>query len=357
MQNQAVISIIDTGFAGGVVAAADKVLGVYDLNNQFKAWDAGGLGKRVLQSFAGDLRKPHGSMVLDRTLTLAPASPLVLIRAFDSEGNMVHGNDDSSSPLWMEGLLWAVGKCRELGLSSVTNCSFGGFDGAMDGTGRDASRLATVTGKGKPGHVVVAAAGPGDGRAVHASWDVGPGQTERIAVEQKETTLYNFWAGQGVPDDFRLGVRRNGVLIQEFCAQRMPRSPWNNCRYRSFEVSGRADVVFTLTREGTAGGGIDSKSNFDCWICDDTARFLDHHQGREVIVEPAIFPHVLAVGLKQGTYSPDQNKPGRKPDVLLQGQGFISMRIPEVTAKVAEMLSADPALDVDQVRTRLGKFR
>ena len=67
-------------------------------------------------------------------------------------------------------------------------------------------------------------------------------------------------------------------------------------------------------------------------------------------------PQVISVGLIAGAYAPDQALPGGKPDVLLPGGGAISFRLPEVVAQAARLLAAEPGLDVDGVRRRIGKF-
>jgi len=73
-------------------------------------------------------------------------------------------------------------------------------------------------------------------------------------------------------------------------------------------------------------------------------------------VEPAALPSVIAVGLKAGNYSSAQRLPGHKPDVLIDGGGPISFRLPEVVGKVRRILEDNPNLDALQVKALLGKY-
>ena len=70
---------------------------------------------------------------------------------------------------------------------------------------------------------------------------------------------------------------------------------------------------------------------------------------KTAIVEPAVFPEVIAVGFADRCYSPDQWQLSSKPDILLEGGGMLSFRLPEVTAKVAQVLSEHPQFDSKQV--------
>jgi hypothetical protein len=81
-------------------------------------------------------------------------------------------------------------------------------------------------------------------------------------------------------------------------------------------------------------------------------------EGHDHVSAPAVFPNVIAVGLRTVDYSGDQWKPGSKPDVLLPDTGSeISFRTPEVTAAVARLLiETEGNLDVDAVRALLGKY-
>jgi hypothetical protein len=106
---------------------------------------------------------------------------------------------------------------------------------------------------------------------------------------------------------------------------------------------------------GTACGDSRCAQRFDVWV-NGGASFLDHVDAT-LVAEPAVFPHVIAAGLRSGSYAPDQMQPGSKPDVLVPGAGPISFRLPEVTAAVARLLmESEAGLDVEQVRALLGKF-
>jgi hypothetical protein len=63
----------------------------------------------------------------------------------------------------------------------------------------------------------------------------------------------------------------------------------------------------------------------------------------------------VAVGIKNLSYSNDQALAGQKPDVLLPGDGPISFRTPEVTARIGSLLKANPSLDAKQIQALLAK--
>ncbi|MBZ0188412.1 MAG: hypothetical protein K8F91_19345, partial [Candidatus Obscuribacterales bacterium] len=242
-------------------------------------------------------------------------------------------------------------------LSTVTNCSFGGYTHAMDGSGWEAFCLGKVSGKDKPGHIVVAGAGSGDGRALRASLAVRPGSSESVVCNQSETTTYNFWcralSDSPLSQGWHIEVLKGDSVVFAQSGHQVPGNLWNGRQQSTFAIHGAGQVVFRVSRDHCD----DSEPTwFDCYINhQDDAVFLDHIN-LSTVAEPAVFPGVLAVGLVKGSYSPDQEQAGAKPDVLIAGNGPISFRLPELVARVAEWLSSDPLLDVAKVKQRLGKF-
>ncbi len=351
----AAIIVIDSGFSLQSLAGARNVLAYCDVFTGRTLFGDTPLSAAELSFLGGDDRLNHGSIVLESTVEMAAESPLILVRAFSPGGGLIRTrwhNGHRVARGWTEGYLWAVEHLQKLGLPSVANCSFGGFTHAMDGTGWESFQLGQVTGKGKPGHIVVAAAGPGDGRNMHASCRVSPGHSCSMGVEQADDTNYNFWVGSGAPADWVLEVRAGETLMYRFAGDQVPLNFWNNRQQLTFTVRADGPVSLVVSRSEARATEV---SRFDCWINSDKARFVDHVDPT-YIAEPAIFPQVLSAGLQSGSYSPEQNLPGGKPDVLLSGHGPISFRLPEVTARVAQLLAADPSLDVDAVRTKVAKL-
>ena len=375
MDGQTALIVIDSGFSADSLSRAQKVLGVYDLPSGRKyAANSPFTGSEAADAFAGDALN-HGSIVLTRLMELSPASPVVLIRAFGDDGligTSWHGFDSAhrggqiKSPGWTEAYLWAVEHCNRLGLNSVANCSFGGYSHAMDGTGWNSFQLAKVTGSGKPGHIVVAAAGAGDGRAVHAVWHSLACQTVEVKAYQKDSASYNFWAGK-LPDDDNCRTGRSVWLLiaykdgqQVFAAHSdsVPPNLWNNRQQQTFTIEGPGLVTLKLVRfdDSVACGDQSCAQRFDCWVSGGGAAFLDHVDP-DTVNEPAVFPQVISVGLRGGSYHRLQELPGYQPDVLLAGLGPISFRLPEVVAATAAILSqSSQPLDVDGVRKLLGKY-
>lgn len=367
MPNQVAFIVIDTGFSRESLAGAN-VLGFYDLLEGRTVLGAPWLDEETIQSFAGD-PTGHGSVVLQNLRLKQPDAPLVLIRAFELDGWLIRTgfeNHRQTAAGWTEAYIWAVEQCQKRGLLSVANCSFGGFPHAMDGSGWESVQTGRVTGPGRAGHILIAAAGPGDGRAAHASWTTRSGETTTVSLFQERTSTYNFWAGlpgsfggapDSLPPDWVLSVLSNGQVIAQYSAVDVPDNIWNHRRQLTFTIDGGGVFELSLTRKLPAGKSKRSNSvRFDCWALDDDVACFRTRVDAHLICEPAIFPQAIAVGLQDGQYSPKQTFPGEKPEVLLAGAGPISFRLPEVCAAVAELLSADPTLDVAGVRALLGKY-
>ena len=217
----------------------------------------------------------------------------------------------------------------------------------MDGTGWEAFRLGQHTGPGKGGHIVVAGAGSGDGRAIHASCLGDAGSFTDITARQKGSTTYNLWAGLQGPASqrWKLEVFLNEQKSGYFEGAELAANFWNNRQQLTFTVHGEGDVKFRLHAP--------EATRFDLWINHQDDAIFTSHADPDLIVEPAVFPEVIAVGLAAGRYACDQTEVDAKPEVLLSGSGPVSFRLPEVVSKIAAWLNEEPQLDVEAVRLRL----
>ncbi len=359
MAQECAVILIDSGFDLDSIGMVNKLVAVCDLNP-----DEAAVGEPYLSSsdsrvtaFAHDPVK-HGSTVLRRLMEANPELPVILIRAFDDDVNLLKTqweNGHISRPGWTDALRWAVNLLKERGMTSVANCSFGGFEHAMDGTGWESHSLRQITGEGKPGHIVIAAAGPGDSRAVRASWKVAAGQEVTVPAKQAQTATYNFWSDTTEDGDWVLEVYAAGKLHSRHVGRQIATNMWNGRHQVKVTVDGEADVALKVIRPQGDHNRQDVIS-FDCWVTESPgAKFLAHVNS-ELLPEPAVFPHVIAVGFANGQYSSQQRQLGGKPDVLVEGDGQISFTLPRVTALAASWLAADPTLDAVAVRERLGKF-
>lgn len=342
--------VIDSGFSWESLADANNILAVCDLEHGNIVCGSPFVENEALAQFAGDALN-HGSTVLNNLRALAPKNPLILIRAFrgDSLIRTTWNTDGSIATRgWTEAYLWAVELCRKLGIGSVANCSFGGLTHAMDGTGWEAFQL----GKAGPGHLVVAASGPGDGRHVHASWQAQPGKIIRLEATQTASTAYNFWAG-APHQQWWLRVSVNGTACALFKGEDLPGNLWNNRQQLKFEVPGEGQVTFEFVIPSAASEVVAC----DIWVMDQvSSRFnTDEYIDNRLVSEPAVFANVIATGLSKGSYADDQALAGSKPDVLVEGDGPISFRTPEVTARVAVLLADDPTLTPATAKRIIGK--
>jgi len=399
MNERSAVIIIDTGFSLESLQTASKIIATIDVRNgnvttglPYLTWEH---NADALNAFAGDDYN-HGSMVLSALMRKSPEQPVILVRAYE-HGRVLRTaweNGKISKNGWTEAYLTAVHICKKMGLTSVANLSFGGHTHAADGTGWESFVLGSVTGPGKPGHIVVAGAGTGTGDNIHASWVTKAGRSTEVTAFQQSPAMYNFWcaAPEDSPQfgDWLLEVFLNGRKIgEEYGCDLIPNF-WNNRRQVTFHLDEPGEVKIRTTRfspeekpKGASHQGLDlsltsdephaettsrpfrcvkapalslaKKQNsddfrFDCWIHQGgyDAKFVNHKDAM-VIAEPAIFPHVIGVGLQNGTYSANQNELGAKPDILIEGDGPISFRLPEVVADIADQLAADPTLDVEAI--------
>lgn len=355
------IVIADTGFSEEALAGATCILGVYDLvNRRVQLGNPYISDKAELRSFAGDPHQ-HGSNVLKVVTALAPDVPLVLIRSHDADATIIRtewlSGGKQGADGWTEAYLWAVALCELHGLASVANMSFGRIFHACDGTGWENFQFAKVVGHGKPGNVIVAAAGPGDGRARHASFTATPDAPVALEVVQESQTSYNFWTkasgteGEKAPGGWVLDVLVGAHHVMRIDGDDLPANFWNGRKQHQFTLSTSAAITFRVWLKPEQKHDV----AFECWVGAGDARFLNHVDST-YIVEPAALPAVIAVGLRSGNYSDSQTLPGHKPDVLIEGDGPISFRLPEVVVKVARMLDDNPELDALQIMALLGKY-
>ena len=364
MKSSCAFIVIDSGFSQEVLSRSRKVLACWDLSQDRPIESASYLSSRELSGFAGDSMN-HGSIVLSRLLDRVPDAPLVLVRAFNTNRGIFRTtwqNGQVARAGWSEAYVWAVELCRKRNLSSVANCSFGGFDHAMDGSGWEAHQLNRVTGSGRAGHVMVSAAGPGDGRAQHSTMLLLSGDEKNFVATQDGVGEYNMWFGLGQPLDdahsascnWWVEVLLNGETQFTVGSEQVPENFWNSRRQLKFTVHGAGRVDIRVKRDSAHQCANELCAfRVDCWTEDG---WFHNYVNPLLISEPACFPNVIAVGLRTLQYNAFQKQAGEKPEVLLSGTEQISFRTPEVTAAVGKLLTRDPSLDVDQVRSLLGKY-
>lgn len=354
MEKTCVFIVIDSGFSREVMEGS-HVLAAWDLtrNRRFESSDE--LTPAQIADFAGD-PMGHGSIVLARLLRLVPDARLILVKAFGGgdacRTRWEHGK--IVTPGWTEAYVWAVELAGARGMVSVANCSFGGYVHAMDGTGWEAQQVGRFSGAGKPGHVVVAAAGYGDGRPVHGALTLLPGETKEFLGDQEAECEYNFWFGLGQEPAIKpwtLMAHINSHLAYAASSEQLPANIWNQRQQLKFRIwgAGKVRIDVALANGPRSNGSL----KVDVWC---PGSMLRKWVSPELIIEPAIFPSVIAVGLRASLYCPNQEAAGSKPDILLPGGDQVSFRLPEVAVAAGLMLQKDPSLDADQIKARLGKF-
>lgn len=351
------VIIVDSGFSQEVVAQVKNLIGFYDLNSGISISGAplieGDRAQFVLRHLCGDSLN-HGTIILRRLLELDPECAFVLVRAFDHAGRHIRtrwSDGKVASDGWVEGYLWARQLCENRGLTSVANLSFGGFAHAQDGSGWESFKLASVVGDSKAGHVLVAATGPGDGRAHHCSFTA----SEKIVVHgfQRGTSTYNLWVDRNVPGNsehsaWLLAVKVNGAEVAQYQGRFIQNNIWNDRQQLTFVVEGEGDFEFSITPVAEF-----TPTRFDIFISRSQEACFYNYVDDELVSEPACLPHVIAVGLQSGSYGTCCVNGVSKPEIKLAGNGPISFRTPEVTALVASMLESDPTLGIAQVRQKL----
>ncbi|MBX9687067.1 MAG: hypothetical protein K2X27_10220 [Candidatus Obscuribacterales bacterium] len=338
-EGNVVYIVVDSGFSPESLPPRENILGTWDPTGE-------GVFNDPLQ---------HGSVVLSKLRDSDPGAKFMLIRAYDSKSNLAQTrfeNGQISKAGWTEAYLDAVSLAKQLKLPSVANCSFGEFTHAMDGTGWESYQLSHAIGEGKAGHIVVAAAGPGNGSARHASGIVEVSGRSEVNISQNGEAAFNLWMGKDAPRDWNLSVYEGNQKIHHVDGAHLDSNFWNNRQQLTFRshIEGAA-TRFVLSRTGNDPRPLP----FDFYIQEGKATFLDH-VNPQLISEPAIFPSVVAVGVRNLKYSPAQEVLEQKPNVLLPGEGPVSFRTPEISYAIAQLLKANPNLDSTQVQNLLGKF-
>ncbi len=358
------VIIVDSGFAPSSVTRVKNLLGYLDLNSGIAV-----VGKPMVEGQARELvlsmaqdNLNHGTIILERLLALDPDLPLVLVRGFAPEGGLIRTVFEQGKIArdgWTEAYLWAQNLCAEKGYLTVANFSFGGFHHALDGSGWESFQLSRVVGAGKPGHLLAAAAGPGDDRAIHACLSLQCGGSEVVHADQDGTTTYNLWVNRLCAEseavDFDIEVKINGQTVFTYHGQELKPNLWNGKQQITFAVPGSGAVEIFLARATARNPGDHSAARFDLYVSregGEAARFSDFID-HELVCEPAVLSEVIAVGLKDSTYGKSRIMGIDKPEVLLDGYGPISFRTPEITFALSRMLAQDPSLDLPAARARL----
>lgn len=355
MKKSCAYIVIDSGFSAEVLSRTKKVLAAWDLVSQqkFVPQDKAYLSKSQLESFAGD-PMGHGSIVLERFLRQRPEAKFILVKAFENRSacRTRWQSGEIARAGWTESYVWAAELAEKLGMVSVANCSFGGYFHAVDGSGWEAHQLAKCTGAGKPGHLLAAAAGPGDARPVHARMKLLAFENKTIICDQHEDSDYNLWFAlrQGSNEAlWSMEARLNGQLVFASSSGQVPENFWNKKRQLTFRIPGRGRVELDFRRHDAGAKAL----SVDAWC--ETVSFRNWVSA-ELVGEPACFEQTIAVGLAASSYSCLQEKEGTKPEVLLSGGDQISFRLPEVCVYLGELLEKNPELDLPGVRQKLNKF-
>lgn len=356
MNQTPVLIVVDSDFMADAIVDAPKVVAAIDVARGVRLVGKPFLSREQLEEFACGAQQ-HGSEIVRRMRrasveAFGEEAPLALVRGADDNGDIIrttwNGDGEIASAGWTEGYLDAVAVCSERGLTTVANFSFGGYS-HMGTRGWERHRLTSVTGAGRPGHIAVAAAGHGDGRAIHSSLVLNPGHDTTIDVLQPKDAEFNLWVRGGtnwtleVYRDGRLDQRHDGPSIQ-------PNRPWSETDQElKFTVRGGGMTYLRLVAPDTTAG---TSMQVDCYIVSGEARFhnwVDAH----CVAEPANLPEVISVGLVDGKYSAGQGNLDGKPDFLVRGDGPISFRIYEVVIEAARIMRQAPESDSDMVRAEL----
>ncbi|MBS1996272.1 MAG: hypothetical protein JSS86_08180 [Cyanobacteria bacterium SZAS LIN-2] len=358
------VIILDSGFSPEVLARVRNLLAYQDLNTGLSL-----VGKPFIQGEARGFlhsiaRDPlnHGSIILERLLDMDPDLPLVLVRAFAPQGGLIRTGFEQGAVVadgWTEAYLWAQNICAQKGYMSVANFSFGGFHHTLDGQGWENFQLSRVVGPGKPGHLLAGAAGPGDGRAVHASLTVEPGKdkTGYLHAIQSGDATYNLLVDRLVDGaevcDFEIEATFNGQHLFHYRGLDLRPNIWNGKQQFTFDVypQGFGVAGGELTLAITVAG--ERAARFDVFISREDGSYFRDCVDSELVCEPALYDSVIAVGLGDAAYGVCRVGGIKKPEVLVSGHGPISFRTPEVTFALVKMLAENPNLDVPAARAQL----
>jgi len=130
-----------------------------------------GHGTHVAGSAAGNGFATGAGLPSGTYAGVAPETDLIIIKATQS--------DELGYPVTnlVNSLAFIDNIASELGQPYVINFSLGGHEGAHDGTNLEELAIERIVGPGKPGKVVVVAAGNENQSEIHASGELSPSQT------------------------------------------------------------------------------------------------------------------------------------------------------------------------------------
>ncbi len=359
--------IFDSGFSAEVLSKARHIAGYIDLISDFSIFGGPFLTAderaQITPSRAQDPFN-HGTVILETFCNIAEDVPVYLGRVVSPTNNVLRTVWNQGKVIrsgWTEAHRLCVQHANKHNLQTVGSFSWGGFESAMDDTGWERFVLGQSVGAGLKGHAVIAAAGEGTPKSSggnkcrHASWNLDGRNETVVRVFQSSTAEYNLWAKDRILNrstdasrKWRLTITLDGRLVQEHQGIYLGDNLWNSKQNLGFAVVGRGHVEFRFALEG------EGQTAFDCWIKDGAADVLDHHDRVEVI-EPAIFSNVIAVGLDNADYSPEQGKPGCKPEIILaddEPHRMLSFHVPHVAIKAVSLMQ-QAELDCHELRALL----
>ncbi|CAN5560951.1 hypothetical protein BH11CYA1_BH11CYA1_25790 [soil metagenome] len=366
MSTKNAVIIVDSGFSRDAVAKVKKLIAFYDLTSGITVtgtpFIAGEQSTFVLDNLCHDPLN-HGTVILQRLLELNGDCAIILVRAFagDSlirtawvDGKIVRDG-------WIEAYVSARQLCQSRAMTSVANLSFGGFGHAQDGSGWESFNLSNSAtsersrqdqpAQNLAGHILVAACGPGDGRAIHCSFTSS--ETTFVQGFQRDTSTYNLWVDRNVSSNsqhsgWHLKVMLNGREVAWHEGKFIAPNMWNDRQQLTFVVEGEGHFEFAITAVAHS-----TPTRFDVFISQTSGASFFDNVDTELVSEPACLSQVIAVGLQHGSYGRCNVHGVAKPEIKLPGDGPISFRTPEITFAVATLLEVEPTLDVAQVRQRL----
>ena len=289
--------------AGGTLWTQAQINAALQGGPAVRQTDTNGHGSHVLGSAAGNDPVYGG---------VAPGADIIFVKTTFSNTDIVSGvgfiNDSATS----------------LGRPLVVNLSLGGHSGPHDGTELDALAFSQTFGPGKPGKVVVAAAGNEGNDNIHADGNVSSGpQTVSFTVPAGTSAVFlsvwypgsdslgfsftdpvgpgpgSFGPGESFPSQPGVVSCRSGtntcIRVDHSTTQTA-----NNSREVFFLVVPRSgtssiDVIgtwsFTLTGTSVTAG------TFDAWIaCQGASCEFPNGNTNKTVGSPAVGTNVIAVG-------------------------------------------------------------
>ncbi|MCK6558373.1 S8 family serine peptidase [candidate division KSB1 bacterium] len=344
---------------GGMVYTEAEINAALSGGVALTTTDRNGHGSHVTGSAAGNGLATGANIPAGTFAGMAPEADIIFVKSKNGDSGNISDADA------VRGLSFIDSVAGRLGKPYVVNLSFGGHSGAHDGSSLQEQAIDELVGAGKPGKVIVVAAGNDGDNDIHAGGAVSNSVTVNFNVPafaassgtQNDYLEMNAWYPGNATLSFRLtapnnaqytansGVRfaqdtPNGAVIIDNASTGA--NPLNNDKevlIQVFDFSSNLPAVGTwkLTITGNV-------SRYDLWLVGSSmgAALTSNLDTTRTVTIPATAKNVITVGAwnTKRTWVDLDNNSLQSPGVVLGAAGSFSGSGPTRDGRTKPEISA-----------------